>query len=69
MDVVERVPYGFVEHAFELRFNHLVDKANGKSFLQLIYKFGTDEEHFEEYEVLIPTYKVERQIVESDLQV
>jgi hypothetical protein len=68
MDVVEQVPFGFVEHAFELRFNHLVDPFTKKTYLQLCYKFGTDEQHYDKYEVLIPTYKTEQDaVVESDI--
>jgi hypothetical protein len=68
MDVVESVPFGFVPHAFELRFNHLVDPDNGKTFLHLIYKFGIDETHFKEFEVLLPVFEVERVDIESTLQ-
>jgi hypothetical protein len=70
MDVVESVPFGFVPHAFELRFNHLIDPTTQETYLQLIYKFGGDDEHYEEYEVLIRTYKVDssEREVESTLQ-
>ena len=69
MDVVERVPFGFVPHAFDLRFNHLVGNE-GETYIQLVYKFGPDDEHYKEYEVLIRTYEVDasEQTVESTLQ-
>ena len=67
MDVVERVPFG-KPHAFELRFNHLVAPESGETYLQFIYKFGVDEEHYEEYEVLIRTYKVDSNKVVESLQ-
>lgn len=56
MNVIEQVPF-MKPHAFDLRFNHLVHPADDKTFLHLIYKFGIDDSHYEEYEVLLPTYK------------
>lgn len=62
MNVIESVPFN-QPHAFDLRFNHLIADNDERTFLHLIYKFGLDDAHYKEYEVLIPTYPV-GQIVE-----
>jgi len=56
LNVVESVPF-HTPHAFDLRFNHLIHPSEDKTYIQLMYKFGLDETHYEEFEVLLPTYK------------